>query len=111
MVDPDVAIMVTILAPDFRFSGADQEQSELSSLAQVGYMTFDSFDLRQDKLALPPGTHPTRAIPARPNKPGATRRASYEGNGREGIASLSATVLGLRPSRSSRDLKDLSQKR
>jgi DNA replication protein DnaC len=53
MVDPDVAIMVTILAPDFRFSGADQEQSELSSLAQVGYMTFDSFDLRQDKLEDP----------------------------------------------------------
>lgn len=50
MVDPDVAIMVTMLAPDYRRSGVDQEQSELSSLAQMGFMTFDSFDLRQDKL-------------------------------------------------------------
>jgi DNA replication protein DnaC len=50
MVDPDLAIIVTILAPDYRRSGVDQEQSELSSLALMQDMTFDAFDLRQDAL-------------------------------------------------------------
>ncbi len=33
MVDPDLAMLVTIQAPDFRLSGVGQDQSELSSLA------------------------------------------------------------------------------
>jgi DNA replication protein DnaC len=50
MVDPDLAIVITILAPDFRRSGVDQEQSDLSSLALLQDLTFRSFDLRQDEL-------------------------------------------------------------
>jgi DNA replication protein DnaC len=50
MVDPDLTGLVTILAPDFRQSGIDQGQSDLSSLALLQQMTFDSFDLRRDEL-------------------------------------------------------------
>ncbi len=50
MVDPDLASIVTILAPDFRRSGVDQEQSDLSSLSLLQDMTFARFDLRQDEL-------------------------------------------------------------
>jgi len=50
MVDPDVTMVVTILAPDFRRSGVDQDQSELSSLSLLQDMTFARFDLRQDEL-------------------------------------------------------------
>jgi DNA replication protein DnaC len=50
LVDPDLAMLVTILAPDFRRSGVDQEQSDLSSLALLQDLTFRSFDLRQDEL-------------------------------------------------------------
>jgi DNA replication protein DnaC len=39
-----------ILAPDFRESGIEQGQSDLSSLPLLEQMTFDSFDLRQDEL-------------------------------------------------------------
>ncbi len=48
MVDPDVAKIVPILAPDFRQTGASQEQSDLSSLSLLADMTFASFDLRQE---------------------------------------------------------------
>ena len=51
MVDPDVATLVTILAPDFRRSGVDQDQSDLSSLALLADMTFEDWDPRND---LPP---------------------------------------------------------
>jgi DNA replication protein DnaC len=50
MVDPSLATLVTILAPDFRRSGVDQDQSDLSSLSMMQDMTFDSFDLRRDEL-------------------------------------------------------------
>ena len=50
MVDPDLATIVTILAPDFRRSGVDQNQSDLSSLSLMQDMTFECFDLRQDEL-------------------------------------------------------------
>ncbi len=50
MVDPDVATILTILAPDFRRSGMDQDQSDLSSLSLLGDMTFETFSLRQDEL-------------------------------------------------------------
>jgi DNA replication protein DnaC len=48
MVDPDVAEIVTILAPDFRRSGVDQGQSDLSSLSLLEHMRFESFSLRED---------------------------------------------------------------
>jgi DNA replication protein DnaC len=50
MVDPDLAILQTILAPDFRQSGVSQGQSDLSSLALLHDMTFETFSLRQDEL-------------------------------------------------------------
>ncbi len=50
MVDPDVATILSILAPDFRRSGMDRDHSDLSSLALLEDMTFDSFSLREDEL-------------------------------------------------------------
>jgi DNA replication protein DnaC len=50
MADPDLATLVTILAPDFRRSGIDRDQSDLSSLSLMHDMTFEAFDLRQDEL-------------------------------------------------------------
>ena len=50
MVDPDVATVLTILAPDFRQAGTDRDRSDLSSLALLGDMTFDTFSLREDEL-------------------------------------------------------------
>lgn len=50
MVDPSLVQMIHISAPDFRRSGVDQDQSELSSLNLHGDQTFQSFDLRQSEL-------------------------------------------------------------
>lgn len=50
LVDPSLATIVTILAPDFRRSGVAQDQSDLSSLSLMADMDFESFDLRQDEL-------------------------------------------------------------
>jgi DNA replication protein DnaC len=50
LADPDVATILTILAPDFRRSGMDQDQSDLSSLSLLEDMTFSSFSLREDEL-------------------------------------------------------------
>jgi DNA replication protein DnaC len=50
MVDPDLATLMIIRAPDFRLSGVGQDQSALSSLALLHDMTFESFSLRQDEL-------------------------------------------------------------
>ena len=50
MVDPDMSTIATILAPDFRRSGVDQDQSDLSSLTLMQDMTFANFDLREDEL-------------------------------------------------------------
>jgi DNA replication protein DnaC len=50
LVDPDLAEIVTILAPDFRRSGVDQDQSELSSLSLHSDKTFQTFDLRAHEL-------------------------------------------------------------
>jgi len=50
LVDPGLVHIVTILAPDFRRAGVDQEQSELSSLNLHFDQTFASFDLRQGAL-------------------------------------------------------------
>ncbi len=50
MVDPDLATILTILAPDFRQSGMARDHSDLSSLSLLGDMTFESFSLREDEL-------------------------------------------------------------
>ncbi len=51
LVDPDLALIVTILAPDFRRSGGDSwDQSELSSLSLHKAQTFESFNLRRGEL-------------------------------------------------------------
>jgi DNA replication protein DnaC len=50
LVDPDLAEIITILAPDFRRSGVSQDQSELSSLSLHGDRTFQTFDLRAHEL-------------------------------------------------------------
>jgi len=50
LVDPGLASILTILAPDFRRSGVDQGQSDLSTLRLMEDMTFASFDLREDEL-------------------------------------------------------------
>jgi len=50
LVDPDVATILSILAPDFRRSGMDQEHSDLSSLSLLEDMTFDRFSLREGEL-------------------------------------------------------------
>ena len=51
LVDPDLAEIVTILAPDFRQSGVGQDQSDLSSLSFHGDKTFQTFDLRAHELS------------------------------------------------------------
>ena len=50
MVDPGLAHVLTILAPDFRLSGVAQDRSDLSSLSLMQDMTFDSFSLRENEL-------------------------------------------------------------
>lgn len=50
MVDPGIAQVITVLAPDFRRAGVDQDQSDLSSLNLHGDKRFDTFDLRDDEL-------------------------------------------------------------
>ena len=49
--DPDLVQICTILAPDFRGSGADQVGSELSSLSLHGDQTLDAFSLRERELS------------------------------------------------------------
>ena len=53
LADPDLACIVTILAPDFRRSGVDQDQSDLSTLSLMQDMTFESFQLREDEQLKP----------------------------------------------------------
>ena len=50
LADPDLVDMVTILAPDYRLSGA-REQSELNDLGLYREMRFESFDLRRGELS------------------------------------------------------------
>ncbi len=50
LADPALATVLTILAPDFRLSGADPSHSPLSSLALLGDLTFERFDLREGDL-------------------------------------------------------------
>jgi DNA replication protein DnaC len=50
MVDPGLVQIVTILAPDFRRAGVDQEQSDLSTLNLHGDKIFGNFSLREREL-------------------------------------------------------------
>jgi DNA replication protein DnaC len=62
MVDPSLVQIITILAPDFRRAGVDQEQSDLSTLNLHGDKTFDSFHLRQGELPRSQGENLRRAL-------------------------------------------------
>jgi DNA replication protein DnaC len=50
LVDPDLARIVSITAPDFRRAGVAQDQSELSSLSLHNKQTFKTFDPRTGEL-------------------------------------------------------------
>jgi len=50
LVDPDLARIVSITAPDYRRAGVAQDQSDLSSLSLHTRQTFNSFDLREGEL-------------------------------------------------------------
>lgn len=51
LVDPDLSIIVTILAPDFRRSGGDAlDRSELSTLTLHSDQTFENFKLRRGEI-------------------------------------------------------------
>jgi DNA replication protein DnaC len=62
MVDPDLATIVTILAPDFRQGGVAQDQSDLSTLSLMQDMTFGTFDLRRDALPAEDRANLKRAV-------------------------------------------------
>lgn len=53
LVDPSLSQIITILAPDFRRTGVDQDQSDLSTLNLHSDQSFDSFDLRARELPRP----------------------------------------------------------
>jgi DNA replication protein DnaC len=50
IIDPDLAQIFKILAPDFRQSGVTQGVSELSSLSLHADQTFDTFEMREHEL-------------------------------------------------------------
>lgn len=50
MVDPSLVQVITILAPDFRRAGVDQDQSDLSTLNLHNDKTFDNFNAREQEL-------------------------------------------------------------
>jgi DNA replication protein DnaC len=50
MVDPSLVQIITILAPDFRRAGVDQDQSDLSTLNLHGDKTFSTFSFREREL-------------------------------------------------------------
>ncbi|MDX1614884.1 MAG: ATP-binding protein [Candidatus Promineifilaceae bacterium] len=50
MVDPGLVQIITILAPDFRRAGVDQDQSDLSTLNLHADKTFGTFSLREREL-------------------------------------------------------------
>ncbi len=51
LADTEVVQIVTILAPDYRQAGAEQQHSDLNSLRLYADMTFENFDLRQSELS------------------------------------------------------------
>jgi DNA replication protein DnaC len=50
LVDPDLARIVSITAPDYRRAGVAQDQSDLSSLSLHAHQTFETFDPRKGEL-------------------------------------------------------------
>jgi DNA replication protein DnaC len=50
MVDPSLVQIISILAPDFRRAGVEQDQSDLSTLNLHGDKTFATFKLREREL-------------------------------------------------------------
>ena len=51
MADPSSTQLVRILAPDFRQSGVDHGNSDVSALPLLHHMSFDSFELRATELS------------------------------------------------------------
>jgi DNA replication protein DnaC len=62
MVDPDLAQIIKIMAPDFRQIGVVQGISELSSLSLHADQTFESFNLRENELDREKGENLKRAF-------------------------------------------------
>jgi DNA replication protein DnaC len=62
MVDPSLGQVITILAPDFRRAGVDQDQSELSTLNLHGDKTFANFDVRERELPAAQSENLRRAL-------------------------------------------------
>ncbi len=50
LVDPDLARIVSITAPDYRGACVAQDQSDLSSLSLHAHQTFENFDPRKGEL-------------------------------------------------------------
>ena len=50
LVDPDLAKIVSITAPDYRLASAPHDQSDLSSLSLHSHQTFKNFDPRKGEL-------------------------------------------------------------
>ena len=61
MVDPSLAQIVHIAAPDYRRAGVGDEQSDLSTLNLHRDKTFETFDLRENELPRPQGENLRRA--------------------------------------------------
>ncbi len=62
MVDPALVQIITILAPDFRRAGVDQDQSDLSTLNHHGDKTFTTFQLRERELPAAQSDNLKRAV-------------------------------------------------
>jgi DNA replication protein DnaC len=62
LVDPDLANIVPILAPDFRGRGMSQDQSDISTLSIHTDQTFESFDPRSYELPGEEGENLRRAF-------------------------------------------------
>ena len=62
MVDPGLTDIITILAPDFRRAGVDQDQSDLSTLSLHGDKTFTRFQPRDRELPAAQAENLKRAV-------------------------------------------------
>ena len=62
LVDPDLARIISITAPDYRRAGVAQDQSDLSSLSLHSHQTFAAFDLRAGELPQEEETNLKRAF-------------------------------------------------
>ncbi len=62
LVDPDLTRIVSIIAPDYRRTGVEQDQSDLSTLGLHTQQTFESFDPRKGELPVDEEENLARAI-------------------------------------------------